>query len=695
MKNLYKILSLTMLIIISHVICFGQANVNLSNLSATSINQPLLPATNNTRNLGSTAKSWKELFIDGNLYLDDVIFLTNKNITNCTFVGSLAGNSTSGTSNTGVGYQSLYANTFGAYNTAIGQSSLFLNTSGNFNTATGVNALYSNNTGSNNTGTGYQALNWNTTGNFNTAIGLQSLFNNSTASNNVAVGHKTLFSNTTGEYNSATGAEALYSNSTGNNNTANGFKSLYLNSIGSNNVANGFSALSSNSSGSNNSASGSSSLYANSTGSNNTALGYNSLLNNITGNLNTSVGSTSMQLNVTGSANVGVGYGTLYYNDLGNNNTATGYYASYGNFGGNNNTATGYFAIEAGEFGIANTATGAYTITQNEGHRNIADGAYSGEGSSFYNNCTLVGYDADHSVTNADNSTALGNGSRITDYDQVRIGNSSITSIGGFVGWTNISDERMKKNVKEDVPGLEFITKLRPVTYNLDVNGIRNFLGEDIVVSPGTIQSVEANGQKLDMPAIPDWNHEKEKINYTGFIAQEVEATAKEIGYDFSGVDKPNNENSLYGLRYAEFVVPLVKAVQELDEMNKDLQTENEDMKIRVERLESLLIGNSTAENISVKNVTLTSDVLEAKLEQNIPNPFNGKTIINYFVPENSTSAQIRIQNMNGIELQMVDVASGSGLINLDASKIPSGSYTYSLIIDGRVIDTKSMILTK
>ncbi len=75
---------------------------------------------------------------------------------------------------------------------------------------------------------------------------------------------------------------------------------------------------------------------------------------------------------------------------------------------------------------------------------------------------------------------------------------------------------------------------------------------------------------------------EKEKTVFSGFIAQEVEQAAKELNYDFSGVDKPNNDRDLYGLRYAEFVVPLVKAVQEqqkiiqsqqaqIDELNKIL----------------------------------------------------------------------------------------------------------------------------
>jgi len=61
-------------------------------------------------------------------------------------------------------------------------------------------------------------------------------------------------------------------------------------------------------------------------------------------------------------------------------------------------------------------------------------------------------------------------------------------------------------------------------------------------------------------------------LRTNGFIAQEVEQAAHSIGYDFSGVDAPKNENDFYGLRYAEFVVPLVKAVQELSTQNAALQ---------------------------------------------------------------------------------------------------------------------------
>jgi hypothetical protein len=71
-----------------------------------------------------------------------------------------------------------------------------------------------------------------------------------------------------------------------------------------------------------------------------------------------------------------------------------------------------------------------------------------------------------------------------------------------------------------------------------------------------------------------------EKIKFSGFIAQEVEQAAIEVGYDFSGVKIPSHDNELYGLTYSEFVVPLVKATQEqqlIIEEQKQINKEQED----------------------------------------------------------------------------------------------------------------------
>ena len=50
-----------------------------------------------------------------------------------------------------------------------------------------------------------------------------------------------------------------------------------------------------------------------------------------------------------------------------------------------------------------------------------------------------------------------------------------------------------------------------------------------------------------------------------------MEKTLQEQGADFSGLVKPKNENDFYQLRYAEFVVPLIKAVQEQQDQIKAL----------------------------------------------------------------------------------------------------------------------------
>ena len=39
--------------------------------------------------------------------------------------------------------------------------------------------------------------------------------------------------------------------------------------------------------------------------------------------------------------------------------------------------------------------------------------------------------------------------------------------------------------------------------------------------------------------------------------------------------------------------------------------------------------------------------------------------------------------------------ANGKGSVNVDASTLASGAYQYSLYVDGKLIDTKQMILAK
>ena len=63
-----------------------------------------------------------------------------------------------------------------------------------------------------------------------------------------------------------------------------------------------------------------------------------------------------------------------------------------------------------------------------------------------------------------------------TASSQVTLGNGATAEYRAYANWSNISDGRFKKNIKQNVPGLAFINKLQPITYTLDATGLDNFM---------------------------------------------------------------------------------------------------------------------------------------------------------------------------------------------------------------------------
>jgi hypothetical protein len=320
--------------------------------------------------------------------------------------------------------------------------------------------------------------------------------------------------------NTAIGTSALYTNSTGANNTAIGYTALQANTIGINNTAIGSYSLYTNGTGNYNTAMGVQALFTN-TGDYNTAIGVSALLSNTTGVNNTAVGGESLNKNETGVANTAMGVQALYTNSTGVANTAIGYSALYSNSTGINNTAIGYSALSTNTTGTNNTA---------------------------------IGYDADGSSATVSNEITLGNSSVTTLRCQV----TTITAIS--------SDSRDKIDIENLTIGLEFIRKLKPVSFVYDMRSKyaqKDEKGKSLRDENGNyILSKNPDGSK------------KDNDTQVGFIAQDIIEAEDEFNCAWLGLSVRDNPEYLTATP-GKVLMPLLKAVQELadklDESRKEI----------------------------------------------------------------------------------------------------------------------------
>ena len=295
----------------------------------------------------------------------------------------------------------------------------------------------------------------------------------------------------------------------------------------------------------------------NMTGTNNTGNGMQTLSYNTTGFRNTANGTSALQRNSSGNENTGVGYVALFKNTTGSDNTSVGSWALNENTTGAQNTAYGAYALPNNTSGINNTAIG-YNALQSTtvSNWNTAVGVSAGHTWDNGSNNTFIGASADSSMNNLNNSTAIGANAVVDASNQVRIGNASVTQIGGQVPWTNPSDIRLKTDVRDISAGLAFIKALKPVEYKMKKGNNRNDFG---------------------------------------FIAQDVETL---IGSEYNILSIGGDTDRTLSLRYTDFIAPMVKAMQEqqklIEDQKETIDSQKQQIKTLEERLsqiESLLTG--------------------------------------------------------------------------------------------------------
>ena len=315
-------------------------NINGNTLTIPSLGQGSLLFAKSTGTLKELAKgtnhyalkvngnalAWEPLASGGGATnLDDLTDAVSTS--NVLFVGIGAGASSSGSSNTGVGYNALYR-AAGAYNLGVGPSALYSNgnASGSANIAFGYFSQYNNYTGSDNISAGMYSLYMNKTGSRNLALGTGALYNN-LVSNGIALGDSAANSNTTGPSNIAIGRYTLYYNATGGRNTMIGDHAGY----GSNsyNFSNGV------------------------------ALGYNAGYSLTTGSSNILLGFQAGDAITSGKKNIVIGY------DIDAPSSSSDGQLTIGNLiFGNGMTASTGTTVASGKVGIRKSQP-AYTLDVN------------------------------------------------------------------------------------------------------------------------------------------------------------------------------------------------------------------------------------------------------------------------------------------------------------------------------------------
>ena len=216
--------------------------------------------------------------------------------------------------------------------------------------------------------------------------------------------------------------------------------------------------------------------------------------------------------------------------------------------GGEHNIAIGHSALIKQTAYNDNVAIGYKSLgNSTQGYYNTANGCYALQNLTTYYNCIGLGYN-----------------SQVTGNNQVQLGDSSVTVYAQKALVTR-SDARDKIDIEDSPLGLNFILKLRPCKYRMNSR-----------------EAYFEKGQERDFTATNDGSKAGKRPHYGyGLIAQEVKEVMNELGVDFAGYldSKVDGGEDVLSLGYTEFIAPMIKAIQEQQQMIEELQKQIEEFK--------------------------------------------------------------------------------------------------------------------
>ena len=144
-------------------------------------------------------------------------------------------------------------------------------------------------------------------------------------------------------------------------------------------------------------------------------------------------------------------------------------------------------------------------------------------------------------------------------------------------------------------------------------------------------------------------------------------------------------QDGYLAVNYVELVPILIRSIQEL--------------KAELDEIKNSSRMDAEARGASLKSETetnvLSSTVHCNILYQNTPNPFKERTSICFKLADNAQNASICIFDMTGKILKKLPISSDMDSVSIAGYELGEGMFLYSLIVNGQVIDTKRMVISK
>lgn len=160
----------------------------------------------------------------------------------------------------------------------------------------------------------------------------------------------------------------------------------------------------------------------------------------------------------------------------------------------------------------------------------------------------------------------------------------------------------------------------------------------------------------------------------TGVIAQELENILPGAVKTMKDGSKAVSYNDIVGL--------LIEAIKEQQAQIDELFGDEESQK-------------TSSGNLKSESSRASNDLGQTVLYQNIPNPSNNSTEINLFIDGEVGKATVNVYNLEGRQIKNYLITqSGSSKVTIQAGELDPGIYIYNLIVDGREVSSKRMVLT-